>query len=501
VKRWGLPLFGLALSAAAFRLICYFVFRPVGVEPDGLGLAVLFWPAGHQPAEWAAQLLPRVAGYWPPAYPAANALVGRLLGDPFLAGRVVSALCAGLLVWVTALLVRRLTDSRAAGLFAGSLMACAPLAVAWDVRIRPETMFLAAYLAAVYFAVAYLQDRRGRDLALATLLSGAAALVKYDIIVFLPPLAVFWIAHLRGRQYRIVPWGALAAAGWLCSLIWLLTHEGARAGDYRQLLGGETLRQFFPWLGLTLAALPAVVTWPVAALAIWGGYSLVAPRTDRPAGALLLYLILAHLAVIAVGYNWISRYLLAALPFVVVLAGVGWHALPPLRGLKAVALGLSLAVCAVLAVVWVQAERDKWTETMEVGRAVANLPRDATVWTDDPYLTPYWARRDLRTLDDLNQARPGDYVVLHDLYGALRHKRLVETSLTQLESRGRTQILADRTTVAYPLSGDVLDFDAAELAHVRDLRALGPRPFWQRNQPHSIRSVLLRLTPPEGGRR
>ncbi len=504
MKRWTGPVLALGVFAAALRLTLYFVFQPVGVEPDGLGLAVLFWSGNDHARLWAAEMLPLIAGYWPPAYPAANALVGAAAGDPFLAGRLVSALFAGVLAGMVALLVRRLTSSRMAGLFAGALAALAPLSVAWDVRVRPEAMFLAAYVAAVYFAVAYGRDRSGRDLVWATALSGVAALVKYDVVCFLPPLAVMWFGHLRRRQLRDLPWGLAALAGWLLALTWMLTHQAARAGDYRDLFSLAMLRQFPVWTGMTLFALPTVATVPVCALAIWGAYSLLANRESRPAGWLLVYLVAAHIGLIAVGYNWTSRYLLMTLPFVAVLAGVGWYALPRLRGLRAIAAALAVTVCLVTAVSWVRAEHDRWRETIEIGRAVAGLPLAGatnpvppTVWTDDPYLTPYWAGRDLRPLDDLSQVQPNDYVVLHDWFGALRHKRMAEDTLKDLHRLGQYRVVAEATSTTRPLSGEVLDAEA--LARVASLRELGPWSFSQRGQPLTTRAVLLFRMPETEG--
>jgi hypothetical protein len=141
----------------------------------------------------------------------------------------------------------------------------------------------------------------------------------------------------------------------------------------------------------------------------------------------------------------------------------------------------------------VAAERDRWRETIDVGRAVAAMPNAArTLWSDDPYLTPFWTGRDAQTLDDLGAVQPGDLVILHDLYGALRKKRTVEQSLQALSAVQPPTILFDTRREFTPLSGEV--FDPHELAGAADLRAVGPFAFWRRTYPIAVRAVLIEVT-------
>jgi len=495
-KRFWPVLTLVAALAVAVRLVLYLLYRPEGLEPDGLGMALLFWHPTllqDQLPMWWRELMPKIGGYWPPGYALANGLLARVVGDPFVAARVVSAVCAAPLVVFVALTARRLAESDLAGWFAGALMAVAPLSLAWDVRVRPETMFLALYVPAVYFALLYHQNRRRRDLLWATGLAGAAAVVKYEIIVFAPVLAYLWFLHLRARHWRDLPWGVLVGQGWAVALAWMLNNEAARAGDYSQLFTLMMIKQFPLWFALTWLALPVVLTLPVAALAVAGGWEMGRYRLKRPALWLLIYLMFGHVATMAAGYNWTSRYLLILLPWAAVLAGVGLAALPGWRGLRPAVAGLVLALCLVSAVFWVRAERDKWGETVAIGRAVAQLaPAEARVWSDDLYLSPYWAERNLLPLDRLESLQPGDYVLLSDFFGALHFKRRVDDSLKLLRERFDARVIADKTVIYRPLSGEVID--PAELATKPDLRALGPRTFWSRKTPVQARAVLVMLS-------
>ena len=335
--------------------------------------------------------------------------------------------------------------------------------------------------------------RRARELAYATAFAGLAACVKYEAVVMALPLGLLWAIHLRRHREPEALWGLLALVPWLFAGAWMLTHDTARAGDYASLISRQSAAQFPVWFGLSLATLPAVVTWPVAALGVVGLAALFGEGRTRPVAWLLVYLIAAHLATIAVGYNWIARYLLVVLPFVVIPAAIGWSRLPNWAWLRVGVALLALAGCLFLAHQWVRAEKDRWRETILAGRAVARqVPPGARVWSDDPYLTPYWAGRDLMPLSDLAAVKPGDYVLLNDFYGALRQKRTVGKSLSALRAQGGVEVIFETNQEFTPLAGDVID--PQMLAQVADLRALGPQTFHQRRYPIAVRATLVRLT-------
>jgi Dolichyl-phosphate-mannose-protein mannosyltransferase len=494
IRREAWPWALVFVGAVTLRLALYLAYRPDGVEPDGLGMALLFWkPELLQAAlpDWWRELMSKVAGYWPPVYPYLCAAFGKLFDDPLAAGRVVSALASGALALAIAATVRFLTGDRTAGVFAAVCWAVAPLAVFWDTRVRPEAVFLLAYTAGLYFLLRHLGGgRRLRDLALATALAGFAATVKYEAVVLIPALAVFWVPALRRRPGAALWRLAAAAVPWALAAAWMLTHDLDRAGDYAGLFTAQMARQLPVWWGLSVAALPAVATWPVAALAVFGWVTTYRDKPTRPAAWLLLYVVAAHLATIAVGYNWIARYLLLVLPVVVLLAGVGWARLPDIAWLRWGAAGLSVVVGLFLSHQWVRGEADRWRETMAIGEAVArHVPVEARVWSDDPYLTPYYAGRDLQPLGDLTAVEAGDYVVLHDLYGALRHKRTVATSLVALAKNHEITVISDKESTFTPLAGDVID--PARLAAEADLRGLGPATFWERRFPITVRAALV----------
>lgn len=488
---------GLAIFvfAAALRLALYFLYRPDGLEPDGLGMALLFWGQDELSSRlpgWWGTLMPKVAGYWPPVYPWVVSVFGGLFGDPFLGARVVNALAAGGLAVLAGRISFLITEKRRVAWLAGLLLAAAPLSVAWDVRVRPEGLWSLVGMAGLYFLVRYLLVRRlGNDLVFATALFGLSACVKYESVLVAPVLFWLWSGHVRRESRRDLPGGLAALGPWALALAWMLSHEAARSGDYGGLFSLLTFKQLPVWFGLSLAALPEALGWPVAALMLIGLAVLARDRRRRPVFWLLVYLIAAYLAAVAVGYNWLSRYLLLVLPFAVVLAAVGWAGLPRLAWLRWGMAALALIGSLFLAHQWVAAEKDQWRETIAAGQAVRDkAPPTAVVWTDDPYLLPYWAGHDLRTLDKLTDVRPGEVVILSDFYGALRGKRTVDVSLAALEKAGRVEILAETSSLYTPLSGSGIDPFA--LAQADNLRALGPAVFWHRRLPIACRVVVAR---------
>ncbi len=413
------------------------------------------------------------------------------VGDPFIAGRVVSAVAAGGCAVLAARLAAELTENRLAGLFAGLLIATTPLSIAWDVRVRPESLFLLFVVATIIACRRSNATPTPRNWSIALACSGLAFFTKYEAIALFPLLA--WTMFRGGAHRRVfVNWRTwIALIPWLAGFAWMLTHRGVRIGDYRELLTAQGLVQIPVWSWWTIVNALDVYLWPVAILSGLGAWAWWRSRRERTTATFVLWIAGCFVVMIAAGYNWSSRYLLLLLPAVV---------LPAARGLMFIRMS-ALRVAVILAVtasnlwvaqMWVRAEKDRWMETRQMADAVVrHVPAGAKIWSDDPYLTPYLAKRDVVPMANDARVSPGDYVVLHDLYGALRRGRTVQVSMEELGGDRRPEILAWTSVTHTPLSGEVVDPTA--LAQAGSLRNLGPRSYWGRRQPITVDAVLVRL--------
>ncbi|MCL4234101.1 MAG: glycosyltransferase family 39 protein, partial [Deltaproteobacteria bacterium] len=404
---------GVFALAAAVRLGLYGLFRPEGLEPDGVGLAAQFWHAretANAIPGWWSDVMASVAGYWPPAYSACIAAVAAVTGDPFLSGRIVSALAAGGCAVLVARLARSLTDDRIAGLLAGLFVATTPLSIAWDVRVRPESLFL-------FFVVATILECRqanstptARKGSMAIAFAGLAFFTKYEAIVLIPPLLWFGARNVLARRVAQSWTGWAALTPWAAGMAWMLTHRAARVGDYGDLLTANGLIQIPVWSFWTIINALDVYSWGTALLVGLGVWRWWRSRRERTTFVMLAWIAGCFVVMIAAGYNWSSRYLLLLLPAVALFAA---HGLLAIRNAR-----LRVAVVVVVAVSnlgiaqnWVRAEKDRWGETRRMALAISRqVPATATIWSDDPYLTPWWAKRDVRPLENDSVPAPGDYV-------------------------------------------------------------------------------------------
>ncbi len=489
---WPL-LLSAAVIAVVYRLSLFYGLHTDGLAIDDLGLALQFWRPGELAARlpvWWSTVRSGVAGNWPPGYSVVVSLAAHLTGDPLVMARWINALAAGVLVLVVARTANLLAKDRAGALVAAWFAALAPLAISWDVRGRPETLFQIFFLGAQAMAIAYLARRRVADLIALTFMAGVACCFKYDALLLAPGLMVCWFLHLRAGNLKHLAAGLPAMVGFAAALAWMLAQPGHRAGYYGELTFTGAVWQAVQWIPLTIAAWPAVATWPIAGLAVWGLVALFRQRESRAAAWWLTALMAFSVMAIGINRDWTSRHLLIVLPLTSVLAGVGWSRAPRFGRVGAVFAVVVALYAGAQAYSWVSAERSQWQESITIGRAAGRLcaqsPRPV-IWTDDIYLAPYWAGCDLQPLHNLDQVRPGDYVLLHELFGALRRKMLVADSLRRL---GPHTKIAQAANTFRPLSGGL--FDPAELARRRSLAEVGPRVFWNRKNLVEVSTVIVR---------
>ncbi len=135
---------------------------------------------------------------YPPLYPMAVALVGRLLGFSYATGRVVSVLAA---VWCSLmifLIVRQLTGDRVAAGIASGLFLSFPYVAYWGTVGRVDLLALAFSLSGMFAAVRWPTSWRG--LGLSILLLTAAVYTRQSYLLAAPLALVPWLATWNRRR-------------------------------------------------------------------------------------------------------------------------------------------------------------------------------------------------------------------------------------------------------------------------------------------------------------
>ena len=250
------------------------------------------------------------------------ALADLAVGDPVLAGRLVSVALRCALLALVCLITVRLTRAWGAGLLAVAICGASPMVLGWFRLDYHEPLVAVALLVCLWLMLA--PARGWRQAAGLGLALGLGLLAKLSLAVFVSaPLLVLVLLDGRSRGGR----RRLALAAGVCLLAigwWLLPHAA----------------QLWSYLGLshqraheTAAARLVIYTWGVpGATPLLAGAALGAivawHRRAVPCRALLLLCgsVAGALAWLVLLFDSWPRYLVPALPVAAVLCALGLHA-------------------------------------------------------------------------------------------------------------------------------------------------------------------------------
>jgi 4-amino-4-deoxy-L-arabinose transferase-like glycosyltransferase len=218
----------LVLASLVFMLFWGFVAmtrRPIGdfgVETDFYGDFAVY------AREWAAGHPTLMNGFRGPLYYIVLAALSKVAPDLFWAAKLVSILSAGVALWFTGDLVRRLWTP-AAGAVALFLMASSPTFIDYSYRACNDVLFLALVTGSLNLLLRA-EGAVARPWLAAGALGGLAWLTRYNGSV-LVPAALLAAAILYGRSRRaLVAAGAYVGAWLVVALPWIL-YVMARTGS------------------------------------------------------------------------------------------------------------------------------------------------------------------------------------------------------------------------------------------------------------------------------
>ncbi len=405
----GICAAGLLLRVIGLDFGLPFIYDPD--EPDFVGRAWQMVTTGDLNPHWFGHPGTTVMyafaalfkGYGALAFPDLAAASTAFLTEPsrfYLLARVVIVLLAFGTLVLTWQLARRVAGDTAA-LLAAALLAVAPLQVQYSRLARPDLLMSFLVLASVLCALQIAREGRWRDYLAAGFLLGLAIATKYPAVIAAP---VIVLAHAlgQGNQGRPV-WarverlfgagGATMAGAFVGSpylfLEWRLVIENVVKEARPYHLGGTSdgfLSTLWWYLDGTLLANLGVVGLLLAAL---GALSVLAKCFSKEgrsgeiqAALLVLTFPLLFIPFIAsLSLRW-DRWLLPALPFLCVLAALGFREVAALLRYRVLALALALlaiSLPAVDAVLWTRAVAKPDTRTLAYHWLLENVPADSRV--------------------------------------------------------------------------------------------------------------------------
>lgn len=217
-------------------LVLAFVFRLVNVNamqsnprfdaPVMDGLYHLDWAR----ALMAGETFQEGAYFRAPLYPWFMALVLKLTGDSLFALRVVQSLLGVATVALTLLMARR-SFGRSAGWVAGLVSATYWVLVYFDGEPLIPTLYVPLLLAGLYTALGLSRKRFSpRACLVCGLFFGLAAIARPNVLLFMPPLAV-WLWFQAGRARPAFMATAMLTLGTLVPILPITWHNYSASGE------------------------------------------------------------------------------------------------------------------------------------------------------------------------------------------------------------------------------------------------------------------------------
>jgi len=235
---------------------------------------------------------PYTIANYPPLYPLSLAPFVKLFGPSFLAGRLISILCALASAAFLALIIYTPSQDRIAAITTGLLFLAIPYVVGWSSLLRVDMLALALSTAGLYVVARWPTTRQG--LVVSALLLVAAVYTRQSYALAAPLAAFVWLWTHDRRQAL----GLAALVGGLSLLLFLVLNVLTRGGFLFNIVTAnvnefDIERVQHKWRELREAV-------PIL-LVLGGAFLFLAPRRVRTWSLLAPYLIGACLSAVTIG--------------------------------------------------------------------------------------------------------------------------------------------------------------------------------------------------------
>lgn len=252
------------------------------------------------------------------------ALVRALIGDSVFAIRLIPAICASLLVFVTGLIARKLGGTSTAAIIACTAITLSPIVLAMNTIYSMNTFDHLLWAMAFYFVIKIIDDNKTTNWIILGIIMGIALLNKIGFLWFGAGLfASLLLTKERVRLKTLGPWIAALTALIIFSpyIIWNFLNDFAHIEFIRNAsqnkYSGLTPIDFM--LGQILLSNPAtIIIW------LTGIYYLFFHEDGKKYKAGGIIFITAFIILII---NWHSKaeYLSPAYPILFASGGVFWE--------------------------------------------------------------------------------------------------------------------------------------------------------------------------------
>jgi hypothetical protein len=479
---------------------------------------------------------------WPPLY---GWLVSGLswLLSPLYSGRAISALAGALGLIPLWALARRAGGQRAA-FYAALLYTLAPVSLRWSGRMMSDALFSTLFWAALErwdMAERFTRGRiigvsgggpnpedgtgaeRARDadqarrgpsdgaLAVATLLTAAATLARYQGVILLPLIVVSWLRALAmfvsNRRNQTGPTGQtepqsvgfpwrtpLCALALLATPLWVKSQGIAHGQQFAERLG-PTLQSATQVILLNAEAFLLLTPYfLVYAVAAWVLFGLIrgAEKPARLLGVSTLYVGLAVLLLQSAFSSFQERYMMPWYGLLWVWGGIG---MASAQGLLAKRPRV-FSILAAATVVWsaffslsvVTLQRHAFGDIADAGRWLReNAPPDATIYSTELYNPDlggrtiatnkirFFSGRDVKFLPPpgmpgADAPEPGALICMHSAYPFWTEEMFIRTY------RGRRVFEADSEIL--PLFPDIMEARGTAQNPAAWMHRYAPQHFW-----------------------
>lgn len=371
-----------------------------------------------------------------PLYPILIDMMRWFIPHDMIAGQLVASLGFGLAAVALVVVGRELAGgpsahlAKSAGWLTALLFTVSPFAWANGASVLSEGPFIA--LVCGCLAAFLVQRRTGGPLAFFFCLffAGLAPLVRAEGWICLLPALLAIGRALRGKM----SWsdgllGLCGLLGFVPVLVWY-GLIAPTAGYFAELGGGAAegdLNKFISFFWRYLLFLP-LVALPQVAYAALGpgsrGLRAKQPGADKLAEGLLILLVPAWLVALSVHWAWDVRFLLGPSAILAALAGPGfirWWTGGRKR-LVIILLSSTVVLGTALFYPLSQPLKNMGQEVRRVSQCAQKLAGDAEVWSTEIASTSYYLDRLVLPLDPA-RVRPGDLVLLHDMFGGAQEKQ------------------------------------------------------------------------------
>ncbi len=194
------------LTAVALR-IAWVAYANVDPNDGRFDDSVFYHNVGHLLARGSGYTNPWLGGptaQWPPAYPAALAVLYKVFGWELVWAKALNIGCAAVTVVLIYLIGRRLFDRRVG--YAGALvLALFPGQIYFSTLVLTETIFAMVFVLVLLLVLLWTVERQDGawwQPLIIGLLVGGAAMIRAEGILLLPIVIALWLLTVR-------PWGRL----------------------------------------------------------------------------------------------------------------------------------------------------------------------------------------------------------------------------------------------------------------------------------------------------